>query len=925
MRLNNHLSEQTAPVTITPVETNNNNNSINNVSEGADDLRDWRTRAFHKLRDVIPETFKHRQRSSKKKTKKKATSDKQSLHEWFESQRKTSLASLDSSDRDEKVSNLKELLALPLDVDDLQSILRLGVEPALKGQDASDAQLLAYLETDAEFLTRLLLDGDSAMKGTTSIQAERLLARLENASTGTARTSNAVSNYNMAKNKIFVGKTAQITAIVLMVAQVLIGAQLLRRFRKRKTSKRCSAAVHSGSIPNRRMSASMCISTYSSERRKISVSSHILPPEPETEPPSLDTTLDSPEKVMQTPPRQRNGNSNPSLSNHLDRETNKAKAAGTKGHDDNDDDNDNRTAETDSLSVSDGVQLKGDQNLSPGPTAAALIADHQRQMDLLAQLSFSSGTPCPPLPSSCYKPAAAAATQNSLINACIPSRPMIMQDKFAQRMSKLKTDLLTVKEEQTSKLQDSTMHVQEKCQETITHYDELSKRLEKLTQSIQTRTLNATGATDTTTVGAPLLDEAQPDDKVSDFSRRSTTKTSNRGPLIMINNNNNNRIDMCTSEFDYQSDTSLQSIQLLEAKAEVKANDEDQAELLKKVSSLQQDLKGQQERHALILQQREAKMAELSKKIEFLGAELDRRNAHARTVKVEQEQDSDMQQRIFVLQKELDFAKQNQEELTEELTKTKRTAAEKELECQQLLAKLRNVTAPSAELSLVYNETTAKEHQELIADLQRQLVEQEEMNKKTLEMAQMLESKRAEVIKRSCELEAETAEIEARRAKLKIMEETAAAHNISGSTASNGDTTEELEAQYRELQQAYNSQSLECSKLTELLSNKTKQLAEMEAKCLDLTEQLEEMTEQLSEKDARIEQLEQDVQDKDDLKAQNAAITKELQVQQELQVKMNQTTLEMIQLLEDRGHPNTELTKKLDSLSTELSSVNRKH
>ena len=890
------------------------------TSSQEDSFAQWRAKAFLKLKDAIPKLKRSLPTTTTNNKKKKKPAAL--LHKWFESQRHESLASLMNSSSDttssssgnEKVNNLKQLLSLPLDVNDLETCLSLGVAGALQettSPETLDAQLsgnvnldLVDLDADAEFLAQLLLGEDQphSDRKTTRGQAEELLERLQQPPGATpASASSSVQSSASARSTGFVGATAQLTAVVLMIAQVLIGAQLLRRFRKRKSAKHA----------NDQGSNSTLNPHASSESRRMSVSSRRLSITSQftehpgggfsTAPPA--TITETAGMMTATTPTRTNGNASTgtvSLQRHLSqdlKDTDKARGESPRNNGSHDDD---RTAETDSLSLSEGVPQKEDQNLcneSPASADSSILQTHQKEVDLLAQLSFLGNV---------------APSRSTLQPKPPPvSNVMQFQDKFALRMSKLRQDLFTVKEEQTTKLKDSTVHVKDQYQTTNVQYSDLTERLEKLTQSIQTRRANATAHSNND-------DSSEASGTNAAFLRSATVKTNNRGTTT-------GPAASLPKPMPIQQASMLQ-----QAHAQVQANDEEHAKLLTQVTSLQQDLKGQQERHSLILKQREGKMAELNTKIQFLTGEIERREAHAKRMKVETEQESKLQKHLEVLEKQLTASRQQQEKLQQELRASKQQATAKETECQQLLGKLRAVPQPQLKTDPSATQTAAsaaseEAHHILIKELQEQLEQQDAMNKRTLEMTQLLEAKRADVIAKTLHLEETSKDIQERHAKLKVMEETAASYqqqksqqSMASVTTGVGGSTEELEAQLKELQDQYVSQSLECEKLNEILMAKSKQLREKEAECLDLTARLEELTEQLEEKEEKIEQLEQDVQDKQDLAAQNEAITSELQVQQELQEKMNQTTLQMIKLLEDKEQANAELTNKLETLTTEL-------
>jgi hypothetical protein len=828
---------------------------------------------------------------------------RQGLLRWFNSQRRDLLDGLQNEDSD-KVTNLVQLLSLPLEIADLESCLKLGVDGALREQCASKSPdcndevsfQMGQLDEDAEFLAKLLVGDDATLAY--SRDAQDILEALQPHPTSSRYGRTVLSIKGGSKGPFGLGKTAQLTALVLMIAQILIGAQLLLRYRKRKNLHGSTDPASSDLIPS--TSSTTKPSTTIQNRPARRRSAPMLAPEncedvfnesiPSLSPGTVVQSMDTPNASKPAPVLVVDTGPMPSLKKHLSQNQDQKRQ---QQHDHDDD----RTAETDSLSLSEGVPQKLEETNSNHSRSnhsqekCGTRTSYVQKGNVLALLSFEGGTRDELDAGSNRTMRSTNQTENTTSTATTiafntTAKPSFLQDQFAMRMKKLKSDLFNVRKEQKTQLQDSAQHVQSRCQESNVQYSDLTERLEALTRSIQVKNS-----------GAPLRGQihVQLEQSAPSMSRPGSPRLRSSSPA------------------------------LVQAQAQVDANNEERAKLLNQVATLQQDLQAHQDKHAQDLQQKEVKLAELSTRIQFLSHELERRVLRAKQVETQLEQIKKQETNVCAEQTDLLAIQQQQSQLSQELSDIKRKFADKEAECQQLLQKLRQVPPLSSSNTLAQNEASAQEHRFLMKELEEQLEKQDKMNQRSFEMTQMLETKRADIILRTKNLEQKSRDIEVRRMKVQQMEAAAAqqqqvssAASVASSSSRANASTEELEELLHELQSRYDLQAIECKKLNDLLSSKTKQLQEKEKSCHELTTRLEKLTAELQEKELKIEQLEQDVQDKQDLAAQNDAITSELQMQQDLQEKMNQTTLQMIRLLEEKDQSNAQLTHKLEAVTTEL-------
>ena len=210
------------------------------TSKSSNKTPSWRSRTLHRLQDAFPKLKRLVQRNSRKGRK--------ALLNLLEGHRRDLLDGLAedaSGSSHDKVANLRSLLSLPLELSDLETCLHMGVAGALQdSHPASEAQAsadtpfnLSAIDADAQFLAQFVVGNDTA----TSSLASQLAAQDPLPIFDSLRVPSTVSTRPAAPT-YKLGTMAQLTAVVLMVAQLLIGVQLLRRHRKRTRAHQASAS-----------------------------------------------------------------------------------------------------------------------------------------------------------------------------------------------------------------------------------------------------------------------------------------------------------------------------------------------------------------------------------------------------------------------------------------------------------------------------------------------------------------------------------------------------------------------------------------------------------------------------------------------------------------------------------------------------------
>jgi hypothetical protein len=112
------------------------------------------------------------------------------------------------------------------------------------------------------------------------------------------------------------------------------------------------------------------------------------------------------------------------------------------------------------------------------------------------------------------------------------------------------------------------------------------------------------------------------------------------------------------------------------------------------------------------------------------------------------------------LQDELQVQQMQQKRLTESEQELKRNFTQKEHECQALLQQLQQSgnagsdgSTSAGRAAKTADNTPSREEQDMLRQLEAQLQEQDQMNKRTLELTRLLEDKRADIITRQQQLE----------------------------------------------------------------------------------------------------------------------------------------------------------------------------